>query len=218
MAGTSPARRRVAEGGDLTAGGDLAAGGEHPAYQFLHADARRLLRGLRPVDAQQELVRLDMLSHLDAHPGAMAKAGPPAHFTASCLVLDAARERVLLTHHRKARQWFQLGGHLEAIDRSVRAGAEREAREESGMDGLRLTPFPVDLDRHRLVGTFGRCTEHLDIRYAALAPAGAEPRTSEESLDVRWWPVDALPGGTSAQLSRPVRLARQLLTPVAGTP
>ena len=198
--------------------GDLTAGGGHPAYQLLHADARRLLRGLRPVDAQQELVRLDMLEHLDAHPGAMAKAGPPAHFTASCLVLDATRERVLLTHHRKARQWFQLGGHLEAVDRSVRAGAEREAREESGIDGLRVTPFPVDLDRHRLVGRFGRCEEHLDIRYAALAPAGAEPSTSEESLDVRWWPVDDLPEGTRAQLSRPVQLARQVLTPVAGRP
>jgi hypothetical protein len=31
------------------------------------------------------------------------------------------------------------------------------------------------------------------VRYAALAPADAEPRTSDESLDVRWWPLDGLP-------------------------
>ncbi len=185
--------------------------GEHPAYRLLHADAVRLLRGLEPTDSQQELVRLDMLAHLERHPGAMTKAGPPAHFTASCFVFDAGLERVLLTHHRKAGQWYQLGGHLEPVDRNVRAGAEREAREESGLTGLRVTPFPVHLDRHRLVGSFGRCSEHLDIRYAALAPAGSMPQVSDESLDVSWWSVDQLPEGTREELSLPVATARVAL-------
>ncbi len=175
--------------------------GEHPAYQLLHADAVRLLRALEPADRQQELVRLDMLAHLEEHPGAMTKAGPPAHFTASCFVLDAQLDRVLLTHHRKAQQWYQLGGHLETIDRSVRAGAEREAREESGLEGLRVTPFAVHLDRHRLVGSFGRCEEHLDIRFAAQAPPGAEPQGSDESL----------PRGTREELALPVAISRAAL-------
>ena len=34
---------------------------------------------------------------------------------------------------------------------------------------------------------------HLDVRYVAVAPQGATPVVSEESTDVRWWPVDALP-------------------------
>ena len=34
---------------------------------------------------------------------------------------------------------------------------------------------------------------HLDVRFVAVAPAGAEPAVSAESLDVRWWPADALP-------------------------
>lgn len=190
-----------------------AAGGDgHPAYGLLRADAERLLRAHVPADGQQELVRLDMLAHLAAHPDALAKAGPPAHFTASCLVLDTSLERVLLTHHRKADQWFQFGGHLEVGDRSVRAGAQREALEESGVEGLRVTPYAVHLDRHTLVGSFGRCAEHLDIRYAALAPEGARPVVSEESLDVRWWPVDALPG---EGLARPVELAREALSRIA---
>lgn len=185
------------------------AGAGHPAYALLHADAHRLLRAHEAADSRQELVRLDMLAHLAAHPDAMAKAGPPAHVTASCLVLDPSLERVLLTHHRKADQWYQLGGHLEVGDRSVRAGAAREALEESGVPGLRVTALPVHLDRHTLVGAFGRCAEHLDIRYAALAPVGARPVVSAESLDVRWWPVDALPGGGG--LARPVALARAAL-------
>ncbi len=34
---------------------------------------------------------------------------------------------------------------------------------------------------------------HLDVRFVAIAPPGAVPVVSEESTDVRWWPVDALP-------------------------
>jgi hypothetical protein len=34
---------------------------------------------------------------------------------------------------------------------------------------------------------------HLDVRFLAVAPAGARAAVSAESLDVRWWPADALP-------------------------
>jgi len=36
-------------------------------------------------------------------------------------------------------------------------------------------------------------TRHLDVQFVAHAPEGAEIICSEESLDLRWWPLDALP-------------------------
>jgi ADP-ribose pyrophosphatase YjhB (NUDIX family) len=156
-------------------------------------------------------LRREYLTFLADNPDGVWKAGPPEHLTASCLVLDEGLERVLLTHHRRARMWFQLGGHLEPVDRSLRAGAEREATEESAISGLWVTPVPVHLDRHVLVGDFGRCREHLDVRYAATAPAGAEPHVSGESLDVRWWPVDALPDGHVEELGGLVTAALRAL-------
>ena len=78
---------------------------------------------------------------------------------------------------------------LDAPDRST-----REATEESGMTGLVVHPEPVHLDLHHVEFCGGHDrADHLDVRYAALAPADAEPRTSDESLDVRWWPINALP-------------------------
>lgn len=38
-----------------------------------------------------------------------------------------------------------------------------------------------------------RVTHHLDVRFLAVADADAVHAVSEESVDVRWWPVDALP-------------------------
>lgn len=181
------------------------------AFAPLHADAVRVLQGWRPDEVHQEELRRSYLAFLASHPEGVAKAGPPEHLTASCIVLDADGERALLTLHRRARAWFQFGGHLEVDDASLWAAARREACEESGIEGLEPLPDPVQLDRHVLDGDFGHCREHLDVRYAALAPAGAEPRVSAESLDVQWWPVDALPEGPQADLSPLVRRAREAL-------
>lgn len=186
------------------------------AYARLRDDAIARLTAWRAPDAGQSRLRDAFLRHLADHPDAMAKAGPPAHLTGSVIVLDADLTAVLLTHHRKARQWFQFGGHYEPGDRSVWHAARREAREESGLQDLSVLPEIVQLDRHALVGDFGRCQEHLDIRFAAVAPVDAEHAVSGESLDVRWWPVDGLPEGTRHELAPLVAAAVRLLREAAG--
>ena len=179
---------------------------------MLHASALETLRGgAAPDDAQDELRRA-YVRHLLDHDDGMLVTCVPAHLTASALVLDATGERVLLTHHRKGGFWAQLGGHVEETDRSLADAALREGREESGIEALRLLgDGPVDLDAHELSSAFGRCGTHLDVRYAAVAPAGAEPVVSAESHDVRWFPADALPAGVVADIGRLVDRARDLL-------
>ncbi|WP_226345139.1 NUDIX hydrolase [Agilicoccus flavus] len=168
---------------------DAASGGSDPRSERAVAD----LLAHAPAGPDQAALRDAFVAHLRAHPDALSRSGPPAHLTAGCVVLDARSERVCLVLHRKARAWFQPGGHLEAADAGLAAAAARESREETGLPGLVVDPHPVDLDRHALSGAFGRCTEHLDVRFLAVAPEGAEPVCSPESLDVRWWPVDDLP-------------------------
>lgn len=181
------------------------------AYARLRDDAVAVLDAWDPPDAGQERLRHAYLEHLAVHPDGVAKAGPPAHLTASCVVLDVTGRRVLLTLHRRANAWFQFGGHLEAGDASLWSASRREGREESGIDTLEPAARPVQLDRHVLVGSFGACREHLDVRYAAVAPEGATALVSAESHDVRWWPVDALPEGTRDELAPLVSLAREVL-------
>jgi len=160
----------------------------------LHDDALTVLRSWLPPDRRQTDLRREYVDHLTAHADAMSRACHPAHLTAGALVLSADHGSVLLTLHAKARRWFHLGGHCEPQDDTIKGAALREATEESGIDGLVLDPEPLHLDAH-LVGFCGghERVRHLDVRFLAVAPTGALPAVSEESLDVRWWPVDALP-------------------------
>ena len=169
----------------------------------------RLTRWAAP-DEQQEQLRRELLAHVTAHPDGLSKSGPPEHLTASLVVLDDTRQQVLLTLHRRARAWFQFGGHIEVDDPTLWHAAAREGREESGIDDLRVLPEIVHLDRHVLDGDFGACREHLDVRFAAIAPPDAVPDVSTESFDVRWWPVDALPPGTRDDLTPLVAAALRL--------
>lgn len=187
----------------------------------LHADAVAVLSAYSPADAAQRALREDYLAFLATHPDAMLRACEPGHLTASTAVLSHDRTHVLLTLHPKFGLWLQMGGHCEPGDPGLRDAAVREALEESGISGLELSPVPVALDRHRVrchgaawdesspavsFGDPGICW-HLDVQYAATAPAGAVEVISDESLDLRWWPVEALPEQTDDALRRLVARA-----------
>lgn len=160
----------------------------------LHADALRALDGWAAPDDTQETLRTRFVAHLRAHADGVERACFPDHLTAGVLVVDRAGEHVLLNLHRKARRWFHFGGHLEPGDTTLLGAARREGLEESGLADLAVDPVPAQLSEH----TVGFCdprgpVQHLDVRYVARAPLAAEPETSEESLDVRWFHLSTLP-------------------------
>ncbi len=171
----------------------------------LHADALSVLRGWSAPDDGQERLRSEYVAHLERHPDGLSRGCRPDHLTAGAIIVSADRSHVLLTLHAKARAWFHMGGHCEPADTTLAGAALREAEEESGIDGLALDPVPVQLDRHEVPFCGGGAVRHLDVRFLASAPAGAEHAVSEESLDVRWWPVEGLPP-EAADLPRLVEL------------
>ncbi|MEW1887225.1 NUDIX domain-containing protein [Streptomyces sp. NPDC085659] len=176
----------------------------------LHDDAVLVLKGYGAgAGAAQEELRDAYLEHLAHHPDGMWKSCGAGHLTASALVVDPERGRVLLTLHRKLRMWLQMGGHCEPGDATLAAAALREAAEESGIAGLTLLPGgPVVLDRHAIPAP---CHWHLDVQYAAVAPAGATESLSDESLDLRWFTYDEVAGVADASVIRLVERTRAVL-------
>jgi 8-oxo-dGTP pyrophosphatase MutT (NUDIX family) len=159
----------------------------------LRADALDALTRWSPPDAGQAQLRQQYVEHLQEHQNGLDRSCRPDHITASTLVVSPDGSSVLLTLHAKAGRWFQLGGHAEPGDTTLPGAALREATEESGLHGLRLDPVPVHLDAHEVPFCGGAGARHLDVRFLAVAPEGQRHVVSEESTELRWWPVDALP-------------------------
>jgi coenzyme F420-0:L-glutamate ligase len=174
----------------------------------LHADAVELVTYLTEVDPA---LKESFLGFLAARPDAMWRSCAPGHLTASGLVIDPVRERVLLTLHPRAGNWFQLGGHCEPGDHTVLDAAAREAREESGIGALSFDPIPLALHVHPITCSLGVPTRHFDVQFLAVAPEGAAATISDESLDLQWFGWDALPDGISPELPAVVASARRRL-------
>ncbi|NXY93967.1 NUDIX hydrolase [Streptomyces sp. BR123] len=176
----------------------------------LHEDAVLVLKGYEGRDEEQRALRDVYLEHLAAHPEGVYKPCQAGHVTGSALVVDPERGRVLLTLHKKLGMWLQMGGHCEPGDATLEDAALREAVEESGIgSGLALLPGgPLRLDRHPIPAP---CNWHLDVQYAALAPAGAVAEISEESVDLRWFPYEEVPAVADTSVVRLVEAARARL-------
>ena len=178
----------------------------------LHADAAATVQSLRPRTAADSAVREAFLGFLAARPDAMWRSCAAGHLTASAVVVDPTQSSVLLTLHPRVGKWLQLGGHCEQTDHSLLDAAAREAREESGIGALSFDPEPLGLDVHPITCSLGVPTRHFDVRFLAIAPPGAEPTASSESLDLRWFRWDALPDNIDQELMGLFAQARMRLS------
>lgn len=136
------------------------------------------------------------------------------HVTGSAWLVDAAEERVLLTHHRKLGRWMQLGGHCDGNPLPLRV-AVQEAREESGIDVTPLSAQVFDLDVHAIPAR-RQDPEHLhfDVRFALRVVGSDAFRVSDESLDLAWVAVERLEDYTDEESV--LRMARKWRRPGHG--
>lgn len=173
----------------------------------LHASAVETLSRWQAPDPGQDTLRHAVLAFLAARPDGCLRECVPGHITGSALVLDHTGTKALLTLHPRVGRWLQLGGHCEPTDDTIVAAALREAAEESGIDGLRIDPALAALHVHPVTCSLGVPTRHLDMQFIVHAPADAEIACSDESLDLRWWPLDALPDDCDFGLTQLVAAA-----------
>ncbi len=134
-----------------------------------------------------------MVALLERHGASLAdREHGAAHLTASTLVLDADRRRLVVLLHSKLRRWLQPGGHADG-DLELAGVAMREASEETGLGGLAILEAPVDVDIHQVDhgDALGRHL-HLDVRFVAVAERDSILRGNHESEELRWVRTDDL--------------------------
>ena len=188
----------------------------------LRADARAVLAAWAAPNESQEALRGTFIDLLDAEPDGMFRHCQPDHLTGSALIVRTgvgAQGEVLLVHHSKAGKWLQTGGHCEPTDTTLSQAALREAREESGIDGLAVDPVPLLLSRHHVpfCGPPPDGGHHLDVQFLVHAPAGASVQTNSGEDETRWFPLDpnAIPEPTDQDVRDLIDAATRRLR---GTP
>ncbi len=175
---------------------------------------------LRYLDANpQESAVVQRILHLLAgHRDCLLRTCRVGHVTASALVLSPDHRSCLLTHHKKLDRWLQLGGHVDG-EAEPHLSAMREAREESGMTEFSFlppisdgSPLPFDLDVHSIPARKDEPEhEHHDFRYLLVAAPGQAVRVSDESNDLKWFPLEQIGFESSANDESLARLARKAL-------
>lgn len=159
------------------------------------AEVLRLLRNhaARVTDAHEAAMVAATIQFVEKESRCAERALAVGHLTGSAWIVDGARNRTLLTHHRKLDKWLQLGGHADG-DLDLAAVAMREAAEESGLQGLRLVSTDLfDVDRH-LIPARQRDPEHwhYDLRFMIEADAEESLVISEESNDLAWIEIERM--------------------------
>lgn len=147
--------------------------------------------GAEPGDREAvDEARATIVDFCRRHPDALHRTCLDGHLTGSAVVVDEAGTRTLLLHHAKLGRWLQPGGHADG-DGNLGHVAWREATEETGLVGLRLLRPAIDIDIHAIPARPGEPEHlHLDLRFAVVAPDGAEVDHNHEALGARWVAAD----------------------------
>lgn len=194
--------------------GEAVTAGVGPA-----AALRGRLARHAPADTKEAADLVEILAFVDEHADPFDRGIVTGHLTGSAVVVSAAGDQVLLLHHRKLDRWLQPGGHAEPGERDGETVALREAREETGIEGLTLHASalrPLDVDVHPIPARGDEpAHRHLDLRYLVIAPPNASlRRLVAEVRALRWFTWDELPTlDLDPGLRRALAAARALTSP-----
>ena len=156
------------------------------------------IRNYTPTNEQEETDRITLLKWLNRLEDISVRDNLSAHLTASAWVVTPDRKKVLMAYHKLYDSWAWLGGHADG-DWDLHRVAEKEAREESGIEVLRpVSPEPASLEvlvvtGHEKKGKYVPCHLHLNLTYLFEAdPGQALQCKPDENAGVAWLDTDKL--------------------------
>lgn len=132
----------------------------------------------------------------------------------TAVVLDE-QQRVLLTRRADTGRWALVSGILEPGEQPAVAMV-REIAEETGVEALVEVLYAVDVTEPMTYPN-GDESQYLDLLFLARATGGHAHVADDESLEVGWFGLDALPEGTGHHTPERIALLAEFRAdPAAG--
>lgn len=151
-----------------------------------------------PVNEQEETDKRTLLQWLSRPEDISIRENLTGHLTASAWVVTPDRTKVLMAYHKLYDSWAWLGGHADG-DWDLCRVAMKEAREESGIEMLRLvSESPISLEiltvnGHEKKGKYVPCHLHLNLTYLFEAESDQVLHCKpDENSGVAWIPMENL--------------------------
>lgn len=131
------------------------------------------------------------ITFVEKHDNCFERSLLEGHVTGSAWLVNRLRSHVLLTHHRKLNQWFQLGGHADG-ESCLLTVATKEAQEESGIINIQpISEQIFDIDIHLIPARKEVPAHyHYDVRFVLETVVSDVYTVSDESLALCWVAVD----------------------------
>ena len=152
-----------------------------------------------PKDAREESEKRETLTLMEQEGDRLLlRECSYAHMTASSVIVNRNRTKMLMAFHKIYQSWAWTGGHADG-DGDFEAVARREAQEETGIQNLKklgagaasLEVLPVWA--HRKHGQMVASHLHLNISYLFEADDTLPLRIAEdENSAVGWIPIAQL--------------------------
>lgn len=114
-----------------------------------------------------------LVQFVNAHEGEalISRKNFTGHITTSAFIVNESGDKLLLLKHKSLNRWLQPGGHADVTDASLKAGALREAIEETGLSAENmhlLSSHIFDVDSHQIPANNKKnepAHVHHDIRF-----------------------------------------------------
>lgn len=158
---------------------------------------RQQIEAFVPGNPQETADKALLLARLEEQ-DVFTRENKVGHFTASGWVVSPDREKVLMVYHNIYGSWSWMGGHADG-EQDLRAVAEREIREESGIRELRALDEDIfslevlTVDGHEKKGQYVSSHLHYNVTYLFEADTDQETALKpDENSGVRWIRVEDL--------------------------
>lgn len=152
-----------------------------------------------PFNAQEEKDKEFMLKAFDSFDDVLTRENEFAHFTASALVVNKRRNKVLMIYHNIYNSWGWIGGHADG-EEDLLSVAIRETKEETSVENVKvlgdgkimaLDTLPVA--GHVKRGKYVNAHIHLSVAYIFEADEEQEIKIKpDENSDVKWQDLDKM--------------------------